>query len=84
MTNQLEIEIDRNLFAFLPQLSRLLPEHEGSYALIRDQRIESIHKMLSEALRKGYAEFSDGLFSVQKVTDRPIELGMFGHADNSR
>lgn len=84
MEKLLDKEIDRNLFAFLPQLSRLLPDHEGSYALMRDQRIESIHTKLSDALRKGYSEFSDGLFSIQKVTDRPMELGMFGHADNSR
>jgi hypothetical protein len=84
MNNQLDIEIDRNLFAFLPQLSELLPEHEGSFALLRNQRIEGIHKKLSEALNAGYSLFSDGLFSIQKITDRPLELGMFGHADHSR
>lgn len=84
MSDDLESEIQRNLFAFLPQLGELLPDHEGSYALLRSQKVDSIHLKLSDALRKGYSDFSDGLFSIQKVTDRPVELGMFGHADNSR
>ncbi|WP_417320269.1 hypothetical protein [Erythrobacter aureus] len=84
MDEKLDIEVQKNLFAFLPKLKSLLPDHEGHFALLRDQEIASIHTSLSEALKKGYTEFSDGLFSIQKVTDRPVELGMFGHAEAPR
>lgn len=84
MDEKLDIEVQKNLFAFLPMLKNLLPDHEGHFALLRDQQISSIHTSLREALKKGYAEFADGLFSIQKVTDRPVELGMFGNAEDSR
>lgn len=84
MDEKLDAEIQRNLFAFLPRLSDLLPDNEGRFALLRHQQIQSLHDKLSDALSRGYAEFSDGLFSIQKVTDRPVELGMFGDANNPR
>ena len=84
MADILKHEVERNLFAFLPHLQTLLPEKEGQFALLRNQQIESVHEKLSDALRKGHSAFSDGLFSIQKITDRSVELGMFGHADNQR
>lgn len=84
MSDLLDKEIQRNLFAFLPRLPELLPDHEGSFALLRNQEIASIHRKLSDALRAAYAEFSDGLFSIQRVTERPQELGMFSSAENPR
>jgi hypothetical protein len=84
MNQALDQEIQRNLFAFLPRLRELLPSKEGQFALLRHQKIDSVHEKLSDALRKGYADFADGLFSIQKVTDRPVELGMFGHANAPR
>jgi hypothetical protein len=82
MSTELDAEIDRNLFAFLPRLPDLLPEHEGSFALLRNQQIKSIHKKLSEALKAANTEFADGIFSIQRVTERPVELGMFSDAEN--
>lgn len=77
-------EIERNLFAFLPQLARLLPDHEGSFALLKDQNIASIHKKLSDALKAAESQFSDGIFSVQRITAKPVELGMFSNAEVQR
>ena len=82
MSDALDREIQRNLFAFLPRLPELLPQHEGSFALLHDQQIASIHKKLSEALKQAHQQFSDGLFSIQKVTEKPQELGMFSCADD--
>ena len=84
MQESLDREIDRNLFAFLPHLAALLPQHEGSFALLKDQSIKSIHEKLSDALKTAYSEFADGIFSVQKITAKPVELGMFSNADNQR
>jgi len=82
MSEQIDLEIQRNLFAFLPRLRGLLPEHEGSYAVLHNQEIIGIHRKLSEALRDAQTRFDDGLFSIQRVTDKPVELGMFSSANN--
>lgn len=84
MANDLDTEIDRNLFAFLPQIPALLKRHRNEYALLRDQQIISLHKRLSEALAVAQSKFPDELFSIQQVTDKPIEQGFFGYADHSR
>jgi hypothetical protein len=82
MDVDLNTEIDRNLFAFLPRLPELLPDHEGSFALLRHQRIQSIHEKLSDALKAADTKFADGLYSIQQITDQPIDLGFFSHASH--
>lgn len=84
MNTELDLEIDRNLYAFLPRIPQLMAEHEGAYALLRHQEVVSLHKRLRDALDEASAKFSDGLFSIQQVTDKPIELGFFSYADNPR
>lgn len=81
MATRIDLEIDRNLFAFLPRIPDLMPEHEGEFALLRDQKVVSLHKRLRDALEAS-SIFSDGIFSIQQVTDKPIELGFFSHADH--
>lgn len=83
MATQIDLEIDRNLSAFLPRIPDLIPEHEGEFALLRDQKVVSLHKRLRDALEAS-SRFSDGIFSIQQVTDKPIELGFFSHADHPR
>lgn len=84
MPDALEQEIDRNLFAFLPKVPDLLADHEGEFALLRHQKVISLHVKLSEALASAEAQFADGLFSIQQVTQKPVELGFFSYADSSR
>lgn len=80
----LDDEIDRNLFAFLTKVPDLMDEYRGQFALLKEQRVVSIHAKLSQALAEGAQQFSDGLFSVQQITDRPIELGFFSYAEDHR
>lgn len=84
MDDQLDKQIEDNLFAFLPKLPELLPKHEGSYALLRNQKIEGIYKRLSDALKAAHQNFQDGLYSIQPITNRPQELGMFNSAEDQR
>lgn len=83
MSNTIEIEVDRNLFAFLPKVPELMKEHAGEFALLRDQQIVSLHKRLRDALHEACEKFSDGRFSIQEVTEKPKELGFFSYADHS-
>ena len=73
-------EIDANYDFFERQLARLLPAHEGKYALLKACRIEGFFDRPGDAYGDGLARFDDGLFSIQEVTDEPLGLGFFSLA----
>ena len=79
-----DAEVDRNFDVFEAALPDLLGSHRGEFALIRRGKLISFHQSESDALSKGRSHFGDGLFSVQEVTDRPVDLGFFSHAVNPR
>jgi hypothetical protein len=84
MRDDFETEVDRNFDVFAANLRALLPEHRGKFVLLRDGEMLSFHESEAAALADGRGQFPDGLFSVQEVTDRPVDLGFFSHAINSR
>ena len=73
-------EIDANYDYFQRQLARLLPVHEGQYALLKSGKIEGLFDRPGDAYRDGLSRFADGLFSIQEVTDEPLQLGFFSLA----
>ncbi len=73
-------QVDDNYEAFQRQLARLLPDHEDEFALMRDGEVVALLPTATAALRDGYERFNDEYFSVQEVTTRPIDLGVFSHA----
>ena len=79
-----DAEVDRNFDAFEAALPSLLSSHRGEFALIRQGKVLSFHGTESEALAMGRDQFEDGLFSIQEITDRPVDLGFFSHAVNPR
>lgn len=72
-------EVDRNYDIFTRELRKLLPEHRDQLALMRDGAIIGFFATPREALRAASEQFSDGIFSVQEVTDEPIDLGFWSH-----
>jgi len=82
MSADLDLEIERNLFAFLPQIPRLLENHAGEYAVLRNQAVVCIQPRLADAMAIGDLKFPDGIYSIQEVTDKPVELGFFSYADH--
>ena len=74
-----KLEVDRNYDVFMRMLSALLPEHRDEYALMRDGEIIAFFRKPGEANRAGVEKFSDGIFSIQEVTDEPIDLGFWSH-----
>jgi hypothetical protein len=72
-------EVDRNYDVFVRLLGSLLPEHEDELALMRDGEIVGFYSTPREALEAATAKFSDGIFSIQEVTDEPIDLGFWSH-----
>lgn len=82
MSNALtiETEVDQNYEAFRPQLAELISaERAGQHALMRNREIIDFFASAGDAYRAGKARFSDKLFSVQEVTDKPMYLGYFSH-----
>jgi hypothetical protein len=76
---RLQTEVDRNFDAFqieLPKLTR----HQGKFALMRHGKIINFYDTLADAVSTGNAIYKDRLFSVQRVTDQPVDLGFLSHA----
>jgi hypothetical protein len=73
-------EIQRNYAAFLDMLDELLPHSFGRYALLHDQKLEGVFDSPGEAARTGFAKFGSMPYSIQIVTDEPVDLGFMSNA----
>lgn len=78
--NELSREVDRNYDYFQRHISSYLPQESGRFALIRHQEVIGFFDDPGEAAREGAKRFNDGIFSIQEVTDAPIDLGLYWHA----
>ena len=72
-------QVDRNYDAFTRILGSILLEHRDQLALMRDGSIVGYYDTPREALRAASELFPDGVFSIQEVTDEPIDLGFWSH-----
>jgi len=79
-----EVEIDQNYEAFQKVVGSLMPTHAGQFAVLRRQVVVDYYKTAGEALIAAYQKYPDGLFSVQEVADRPLDLGFYSHVANNR
>lgn len=75
-----QLEVDRNFRVFREKLPELLRTHAGKFALLRDGEIVDFFDTLADAARVGGEKYDDGLFSVQEVTERVLDLGYFSYA----
>lgn len=69
-----------NADAFEAMLPLLVAGRRGEFALMRDRSIAGFFATPGEAQRQGAASFPDGLFSIQRVEDKAIDLGFYSHA----
>lgn len=72
-------EVEKNYQAF----KRLLPDlmkYENRHALMRHGKVIGIYSTARDVVLTGRTFYKDGLFSVQKITSRPVDLGYFSHA----
>ncbi|MEA3002473.1 MAG: hypothetical protein QOH81_1261 [Sphingomonadales bacterium] len=75
-------EVERNYDAFVRLLASIVGDHRDQLALMRDGRIVDFFDRPGDAYRKGMERFPDGIFSIQEVTDEPIDLGFWSHVGN--
>ena len=76
-------EVDRNLEYFLSQLPKLAQSQLGKFAVLGHRTITDFFTTSVDALKAGKTLYPDGMFSIQQVTDVPIDLGFFSHAGDN-
>jgi len=81
---QIRDQVDNNFKAFQSLLPSILPLHRDKYALMKDGEIVAYYSTLEDAYMTANRFYRDQPFSVQKVTETPIDLGFFSHAVFSR
>lgn len=72
-------EVDRNYDAFVRMLASIIDDHRDQLALMRDGEIVGFFETPREALEAATEQFPDQIFSIQEVTDEPIDLGFWSH-----
>jgi hypothetical protein len=74
-----KLQVDLNYDAFQRILGKILPTHRDQLALMRDGKIVGYYHTPHDALVAADAQFPDHIFSIQEVTDEPIDLGFWSH-----
>lgn len=77
MAHSLSDEIARNFDHFQRSLATLLPLHELEFALLRHGAVVGFFEDANAADKAGMDRYSDRIYSIQQVTDEPIELGFY-------
>ena len=77
---ELRAEIARNFDAFQRTLATLLPVQHNRFALLRGGAVVEFFDTAGSADTAGAARFADGIYSIQQVTEEPVELGLYANA----
>ncbi len=76
-------EVERNYHAFKEQLANLSKTDYGKTALMHNGGIVALFETGQDAIEAGKTFLPGKLFSIQKVSSRPIDLGYFSHVRGS-
>jgi AAA+ ATPase superfamily predicted ATPase len=80
MNNELQKELENNYRAF----EKLLPSYQsmdnGRFVLLRHENQINIFDSARDAVIYANAQFPDGIYSVQQITRKIVDLGYFSHA----
>ena len=76
--------VDENYKAFREILPDLIKTDAGKWALLRDASLQAVFDTARDAQLAGEKLYVDGLFSVQEVTTRAVDLGWFSRAMHQR
>lgn len=74
-----QAEVERN-FARFQELLPTLDASTGKFALMRHGEIIQIYDTFADALKTAAAFYKDDLYSIQRITDKPIDLGLRSRA----
>ncbi len=76
----LQRAVDENFEAFQKLLPELMKTRPGKYALMREGEVVEFFDSARDAMIFGQNQYSDGLFSIQQVVDKIVDLGYLSHA----
>lgn len=80
MAHAIEVEIERNFAAFCDMLEDLMKRAAGKYALFQNTQLKGLFDTAGDAERAGYSQFEEEPYSIQLVSDEPIDLGFYSYA----
>jgi hypothetical protein len=75
MSSLTQREVDQNFDYFERNLARYLVEHPNQYVLLHERQEIAFFDRAIDAYQEGKRRFPDGKFSIQQVTDEPLDLG---------
>ena len=78
----MEREITQNYKAFLKELPGLLDQHRDKCALMRHREIVGIYPTYEHAVQAGSSLYEDDIFSVQEISDVPVDMGYYSDVEN--
>jgi hypothetical protein len=84
MASGKEREIENNFTYFQSVVGSLINDHAGEFALLRDRKIIDFFPSAIDAMSEGHHRFQDGLYSIQRVIDRPLDLGFLSYGESDR
>ena len=73
-------EIGKNFKAFQKLLPSIEQRYIGKFAVLRQKEIIDYFDSMSDAAKYAEAKYEDGLYSIQQVSSRIVDLGYFSHA----
>lgn len=82
MTHAHQYEIEQNYQFFRGFVHSVVGEHRGHYAVLRHRDCVGIYGSLFDAVTESDKKYQDGEFSIQEITDAPLDLGFFSHASS--
>ncbi len=72
-------EIKKNFITFQKLLPSIDPRHSGKFAVLRKEEIIDYFDSMRDAAKYAEALYEDGLYSIQEVNARVVDLGFFSH-----
>ena len=77
-------ELRKNFDYFQKFVGEWMPNHAGKFALLRDGGLVDFFDAPGAAVGLAVEKFDDGKFSIQRVIDRPVDLGFLSYASGDR
>ena len=71
--------IDENYIAFQKALPGIMQQQAGRFALMRHSEIVDFFDTAIDAVTAAKRLYEDGEFSIQEVTQTPVNLGCFSY-----
>lgn len=77
-------EVRKNFDFFQSVVGEWMPKHAGKFALLHNGGLVDFFDQPGDAVCIAQSRFEVGNFSIQRVTDRPVDLGFLSYASGDR